>query len=453
MTAAFVFNPETNLTMNKPTLWQSLLNRRMLICIFTGFTSGLPLYIIYTLLPAWLRSEGVSLKEIGLFSLIGIPYAWKFIWAPALERYTPPFLGHRRGWLIITQLLLLISISGFGFLSPKLSIGLIAYLAFTVAFFSATQDIVLDAYRRELLPDHELGLGNSIHVNAYRVSGLIPGSLALILADHLAWREVYLIVAAFMLVGVLMTLFISEANQSAKTPATLKEAIIKPFQEFFKRNGGLSALTILAFMFLYKLGDSMATALSTPFYLDLGFTLSEIGIIAKNAALWPAIFGGLLGGILMMKWGINRALWLFGFVQIISIGGFALLADTGPNITLLAVVIAFEYLGVGLGTAAFVAFIARTTHKDHIATQFALFTALTALPRTFANSITGYLIEGVDPNHFLVTLFGPKTVLLEGLGYTDFFIFCIICAVPGMLLLFIVAPWPKEQAKSLDNSA
>ena len=427
--------------MAKTELKKAIFNRRMLICIFTGFSSGLPLYVIYTLLPAWLRSEGVSLKEIGLFSLIGIPHAWKFIWAPAMDRYSLPFLGHRRGWLLLLQFCLLFSIAGFGFFSPNLSIGLIAYLAFAVAFFSASQDIVLDAYRRELLPDHELGLGNSIHVNAYRVSGLIPGSLALILADHMPWREVYLIVAIFMLLGIGMTILISEANPTPHPPMSLKEAVVTPFQEFFQRNGLQPALAILAFMFLYKLGDSMATALSTPFYQDLGFTLSEIGIIAKNAALWPAIFGGLAGGILMVKWGINRALWLFGLVQIISILGFAALSELGPNKLALALVISFEYLGVGLGTAAFVAFIARTTHEDHIATQFALFTALTALPRTFANATTGFLIEGVTADSLLVGLFGPHPLLLEGLGYTNFFLFCTALAIPGMLLLFYVAPW------------
>ncbi|MBV1871898.1 MAG: AmpG family muropeptide MFS transporter [Gammaproteobacteria bacterium] len=428
-------------------LKKAIFNRRMLICVGTGFSSGLPLYIIYTLLPAWLRSEGVSLKEIGLFALIGIPYSWKFFWAPALDRYSMPFLGHRRGWMLLFQCCLLISIAGLGFFSPTFSIGLIAYLAFAVAFFSASQDVVLDAYRRELLSDYELGLGNSIHVNAYRVSGLIPGSLALILADHMAWREVFMVVAAFMLVGIAMTFLISEARTAPPRIMTMKEAVTTPFLEFFQRNGLKPALTILAFMFLYKLGDSMATALSTPFYQDLGFSLSEIGIIAKNAALWPAIFGGLAGGVLMLKWGINRSLWLFGLVQIISILGFALLSVTGPNKVVLALVIAFEYLGVGLGTAAFVAFIARTTHKDHIATQFALFTALTALPRTFANATTGFLIEGFGNDSVLVHLFGSHPFLVSGLGYTNFFVFCTLAAIPGMLLLFYVAPWSDQSAE------
>ena len=347
--------------MGNHSIWQALMNRRMLICIFTGFTSGLPLYIIFSMIPAWLRTEGVDLSTIGLFALIQIPYTWKFFWAPVMDRYAPPFLGRRRGWLIVTQIFLLIFIAVLGMFSPQQDIWTIAYLCTAVAFFSASQDVVIDAYRREILPDEELGLGNSIHVNAYRVSGLIPGSLALILADHLPWDTVFQIVAAFMLVGIGMTLAVKEPDLD-NAPKTMKEAIVEPFNEFINRKGWQSALMILSFIFLYKLGDNMATALATPFYLDLGFSMTEIGIIAKNAALWPAIIGGMLGGLLMVKIGINRALWLFGFVQIITIIGFVILAEAGDNIIILAIVISMEYLGVGLGTAAFVAFMARSTH-------------------------------------------------------------------------------------------
>lgn len=431
---------------HKETIREALFNKRMLICIFTGFTSGLPLYFVYTLIPAWLRSESVSLKEIGLFALIGLPYTWKFIWAPMMDRYVPPFLGRRRGWMLITQIFLLLSMAMVGFFNPIDSLWTIAYLAAAIAFFSASQDIVLDAYRREILPDQELGLGNSIHVNAYRISGLIPGSLALILADHVDWVWVYVIVALFMLAGIAMTLAVKEPDVNARPPLSLKEAVIEPFNEFFKRLGRFPALEILAFIFLYKLGDSMATALSTPFYLDLGFSLTEIGLIAKHAALWPAIAGGLLGGLLMVRIGINRSLWLFGLVQIVTILGFALLAEIGHNLWALGFVLAFEYLGVGLGTAAFVAFIARTTNINYTATQLALFTAIAALPRTFANALTGYLVEGADPeqNAFAFQLMNWVGYPVDGLGWTGFFLLCTACAVPGMLLLLRVAPWGKS---------
>ncbi len=411
--------PEFPVTSN-PSIRQTLFNKRILICIFTGFSSGLPLYILIALLPAWLRSEGVDLKAIGLFALIQLPFTWKFLWAPLFDRYTPPF-GRRRGWLFISQMALLSSIPVFGALHPGLDLWAIAYLAGVVAFFSASQDIVLDAYRREILLDTELGLGNAIHVNAYKIAGLIPGSLSLILADHLPWSSVFFITALFMLPGVAMTLFVSEPILKNGAPKTLRAAVVEPFQEFIGRNGLRSAILVLTFIFFYKLGDSMATALATPFYLDMGFSKTEIGLVAKNAGLWPSVIGGLLGGIWMINLGINRALWIFGVVQMVAILGFAWLATVGHSLLWLAIVIGVEALGVGLGTAAFVAFIAHTTHPLYTATQFALFTSLAAVPRTFANAATGYLVGWF--------------------GWAAFFLFCFVIAIPGMLLLLKVAPW------------
>jgi PAT family beta-lactamase induction signal transducer AmpG len=409
---------------NNTNIRKILFNKHMIICILTGFSSGLPLYILISLLPAWLRSYNVDLKVIGLFSLIQLPFTWKFLWSPLFDRYTPP-LGRRRGWLFIWQSALLLTIPGFGVLHPTLDLWTIAYLASLVAFFSASQDIVMDAYRRELLLDNELGLGNAIHVNAYKIAGLIPGSLSLILADHMPWNYVFIITALFMLPGLFMTLFVNEPMLKNGTPKTLRAAVIEPFQEFINRNGFKSAALVLAFIFFYKLGDSMATALATPFYLDMGFSKTEIGLIAKNAGLWPSVAGGLLGGIGMIKLGINRALWLFGMVQMIAILGFAWLATVGHNLPWLAIVIGIEALGVGLGTAAFVAFIAHTTHPNYTATQFALFTSLAAVPRTFANAATGYLVDS--------------------LGWMTFFLFCFLIAIPGMLLLLKVAPWNNQE--------
>lgn len=400
---------------------EAILNKRMLICVFTGFTSGLPLYVLIQLVPGWLRVEGVGLAEIGFFALIGVPYTWKFIWSPVMDRFTLPFLGHRRGWMLVTQLALFLSIGSMGFLNPALSIWTVAYLAAAIAFFSASQDIVLDAYRRELLPDVELGIGNSIHVQAYRLSGLVPGSLALILADHIPWRTVFMVVALFMGVGLIMTFVIQEAIADPSPPKTMREAITEPFIEFVQRKGPASAGLILAFLFLYKLGDNMATALQTPFYVDVGFSLTQIGSIAKFASLISAIVGGLVGGVMMIKLGINRALWIFGVVQVVSILGFALLSEVGANPWMLGVTVSLEYLGVGLGTAAFTAFIAKNTNPVFAATQFALFTALTSVPRTVANAVTG--------------------VIVEQTGWTTFFLLCTGLAIPGMLLLYRVAPW------------
>ncbi|CAA0110897.1 Protein AmpG [Halioglobus japonicus] len=407
------------------TNWRAaVLNRRMLICVFTGLASGMPLYVLFQLVPVWLSEGGVSLVEIGLFSLVGIPYTWKFLWAPMMDRWVPPFLGRRRGWMLMTQIALLFSIGAFGLYDPAQSTWAIAWLAVAVAFFSASQDVVLDAYRREILPDQELGMGNAIHVQAYRVSSLVPGSLSLILADSLPWSSVFWITAGFMLVGVVMTLVVSESKVELPPRSGVREALIAPFSEYLRRRGWAGLILVLGFMFLYKVGDNMATALSMPFYLELGFSKTEIGLIAKHAALWPTIVGGLLGGLVMLKVGINRALWFFGVVQMVSILGFAVLASVGPELWLLALVIGFEYLGVGMGTAAFTAFIARETSKTYAATQFALFTALAAVPRTLANASTGMIVEQI--------------------GWVDFFLFCTVLALPGMLLLFWVAPWNSD---------
>lgn len=425
-----------------------LLTRRMLICVITGFASGLPLYLLLNLVPAWLRTEGINLKTIGLFALIQFPYTWKFLWAPLLDRFSLLPLGRRRSWMLLMQLGLLVVIALLGQFSPHgltAPVDLATTLALllhpvtlavsAVALLSATQDIALDAFRREVLSDAELGLGNSVHVNAYRIAGLIPGSLSLILADRMSWDWVFAITALFMLPGVIMSLVVTEPTIAGNAPKTLRAAVVEPFNEFMQRAGWQSALLVLAFIFFYKLGDSMCTALATPFYLDMGYAKSQIGIVAKNAGLWPAVAGGLLGGLWMIRIGINRALWLFGVVQLVSIFGFAWLAWLGPQteigatqLTALALVIGFEALGVGLGSAAFVAYIAKNTHPLYTATQFALFTSLAAVPRTVVNATTGWLVEM--------------------LGWFDFFLLCALLGVPGMLLLLKVAPWHAEKPLS-----
>jgi PAT family beta-lactamase induction signal transducer AmpG len=407
--------------------WQEiLLNRKMLICIFLGFASGMPLYVLFQLVPAWLRSHEVDLATIGLFAMVSLPYTWKFAWSPLMDRYKLPFLGRRRGWALLTQVGLLFSISALGRFDPSVSLQAIVVTVFVISVFSASQDIVIDAYRRELLADDELGTGTSLFVNAYRLSSLVPGSLALILSDHLPWSMVYWVTAAFMGVGIATTLLIREVSDDALAPASLRQAVIDPFVEFFSRGGISAGLAILGFMFMYKLGDSMATALATPFYLDMGFSRTEIGSIAKVAALWAVIAGGIIGGIAMLRLSINRALWIFGFIQMITILGYVWLSTEGHNPVGLFVVVSGEYLGVGLGSIALTAYMARETSKAFTATQFALFSSFIAIPRTFANASTGFIIESI--------------------GYTQFFIVCTLVAIPGLLLLLKVAPWNERRA-------
>lgn len=412
-------------------LLQVVFNQRMLACVVLGFSSGLPLYLLLQLLPAWLRTEGLDLKTIAAFSLMQLPYTWKFLWAPLMDRYNliAP-LGRRRSWMLLTQLGLFAGIVAYGFTDPQFDIKSIAIISTVVAFFSASQDIVIDAFRREILSDEELGLGNSIHVNAYRVAGLVPGALALILADHLAWSSVFWIVALFMIPGILMTLFTSEP-QRASPPKSLKASVIEPFTEFIQRAGWQHAMLVLTFILLYKLGDSMATALATPFYLDMGYSKTDIGAIAKGSGFIMQIVGAFVGGLWMLKIGINRGLWVFGIVQLVTILGFAWLASHGPfdsiaaaERSMLAIVIGAEAFGVGVGTAAYVAYMARETNPAYTATQLALFTSLSAVPRAFFNALTGSMVEH--------------------LGWESFFYTCTLLAVPGMLLLFKIAPWQQK---------
>jgi len=418
---------DTAIQQPKMSLLETIWNPRMLICILIGFSSGLPLYFLLQLVPAWLRREGVDLTTIGFIGLALLPYSWKFLWSPLVDRFSLKFMGRRRTWMMGSQLLLLVAMAGIGQFSPQNSLNAIIWASLVIAVFSATQDIAIDAYRREILPDIELGIGNSFYVNAYRVAGLVPGGLALIMADYLSWPLVFLMTAAFMAPGIICTALVSEPTIQGGAPTSLRQAIVEPFREFFTRDSVRSSILILAFMLLYKFGDSLATALITPFYIDVGFTNTQIGAVAKLVGFWSMIIGGFIGGVVMIKIGINRALWLFGFVQFASIFGFVLLNEVGNNIYVLGLAVCFEYLGVGLGTAAFVAFIASQTNKKFSATQFALFSSFFAIPRSFTGVIAGYIVETL------------------GLGWSIFFLISAATAIPGMVLLYWVAPWNGDK--------
>jgi PAT family beta-lactamase induction signal transducer AmpG len=406
---------------NQKSILSVIFSGRMLVAFMMGFSCGLPLLLTISLLQAWMKQEEVDLTVIGMMALVGLPYTLKFLWAPFLDRFTLPFLGRRRGWLLVAQFSLILSISGLGFTNPGQNPLITAFAAFLVTFFSATQDIVVDAYRREDLADEELGLGSSLYVNGYRIGMLLASGGGLILADHMSFPFVYLIMAACILPGVFTTLLAPEPKLKAGAPQTMREAVFDPLVDYFSRNG---AFWILAFIIFYKIGDTMASAMTTPFYLDIGFSKTEIGAVVKLFGFWATIAGSLLGGIIMLWLKINRSLWVFGFLQAISTACFAVLARIGHHVPALAAVIAFENLSAGMGTAAYIAFMASITNKKFTATQYALLTSLMGIPRVLASAPTGFLAKNA--------------------GWENFFIVCTLIAIPGMLILLKFAPWQKK---------
>ncbi len=407
--------------MSKTSMINAILSRRMVVALVMGFASGLPLLLTLSLLQAWMTKENVDLTVIGLMALVGLPYTLKFLWAPLMDRYTFPLFGRRRGWLLACQVLLVLAIILLGQTQPGVNPWLVAVAALVVAFFSAAQDIVIDAYRREDLKDEELGLGSSLYICGYRIGMWLAGGGGFILADHLSFPMVYLIMALCILPGMITTVLTPEPATPMGTPRSLQEAVIDPFRDYFQRT---DAIWILAFILLYKVGDAMAGAMTTPFYLDIGFSMTEIGTIVKTFGAGAIIAGGLAGGLIMLRLGINRSLWVFGVLQAVSTAGFAILARSGHSVMGLTAVIAFENLSTGMGTAAYAAFMASITNKKFTATQYALLTSLMGIPRVVASSATGYMAEAM--------------------GWEAFFFFCVLIAIPGMLLLLKFAPWKKQ---------
>jgi len=391
----------------------AIFSGRMLVALLMGFASGLPLLLTGSVLQAWLKDGGIDLKAIGLFALVGLPYTLKFLWSPLFDRYAPPLLGRRRGWLIVTQVGLAAALVGLSSAQPSpdrlLAISIAALL---VSFFSASQDIVVDAYRRETLAENELGLGSALYVNGYRVGMLLAGGGGLILADVVGFQAMYRLMAACMAGAIMVSILAPEPPLPEGRPRTLMDAVVLPFKDYFTREGAWLALT---FILLYKIGDVMASAMTTPFYLDLGYSKTEIGAVVKLFGFWATIAGGTLGGIWIMRMGMNRALWVFGFGQMISTLGFAVLAGLPPTAAALATVVALENFTAGLGTAAFVGFMAALTDKRFTATQYALLSSLMGVPRVLAAAPTGWLAAW--------------------LGWSGFFVFCAVIAIPGMVLL------------------
>ena len=391
-----------------------------------GFASGLPLLLTNSTLQAWMKDSHVDLGLIGLSALIGLPYNLKFLWSPLLDRYTPPFLGRRRGWILLMQIALVAGLSGMAFCDPRTGLGAIAGFALLVAFFSASQDIVVDAYRTELLPQRDLGLGSSFNITSYRVAMLVGGAFALWLADRATWKVVYLVMAAMMVPGML-TAFLAPEPANARPPRTLTEAVVHPFTEFFARHG---ALEMLAFTILYKLGDMLAASLNTVFLMTLGFSKTEIGLATKGLGLVSLLVGMFLGGLVMRRWSLRRSLVVFGILQASSIAAPYALALVGHNRPLMLATIGAENFCFGTGMVAYAAFLMRICDKRMTATQYALLSSLMALTRTVFSSPAGQLVKW--------------------LGWPGFFLLCMAVAVPGLLMLLRYDHWqmPEEIAES-----
>lgn len=401
---------------------------KMLLMLVLGFASGMPLALTGSTLSAWMVAEGVDIKTIGLYSLVGLPYAFKFLWSPLMDRFVPPFLGRRRGWMIITQLLLILTISTMGFFNPASMPILIATMAVALAFFSASQDIVLDAYRTEYLKPEERGAGAGVWVMGYRVAILVSGALALILSDYVSWKIVYFIMGIMMAVGCIATLLapeplnINPASERIEPPKSLIEAVVFPFVEFLKRPG---AIEILFFVILYKIGDITAAQMTTPYILKyIGFSRTELGAIYKGFGMAATIAGALVGGAIMSKWSLKRSLMVFGVLQGVSTLVFIMLEFTGRQIWALAVVIGTENFCGGMGTSAYTALLMGLCNKKFTATQYALLSSLMAVGRFVTGAPTGYLADAV--------------------GWVMFFVICTALALPGLLLLMRYNKWAVE---------
>lgn len=393
-------------------------NRRMAIVFLTGFSSGLPLALTGSTLKAWMRNLGLDLTTIQVFSLVGLPYTLKFLWAPLMDRYVPPFLGRRRGWMLLTQVLLATFIAAIGFFNPVDSLGLVTILAVGIAFFSSSQDIAIDAYRTEILHKDEFGAGAGVNTAAYRIAMQISGALALILSAVMPWRWVYFLMAACMAVGIFASLKGPEPELQSPPPKSLREAIVEPLADFLKRAG---ALEVLLFLVIYKIDAALTLAISTNFLQDMGFGNATIGAVNSGVGMLATIAGGIAGGAAMVRIGIYHALWVFGIIQALAGFSFMWLAHVGQNYAVMVTAVIVENFCSGLAMAGYSAFMMSLCNKRFTATQFALLTSFMALTRYVAAAPSGWM----------------ATVL----GYEYFFLICGLAGIPGLLLLLRYKNW------------
>jgi PAT family beta-lactamase induction signal transducer AmpG len=398
----------------------------MYYILLLGFSSGMPLFLTSRTLQAWLTVEGVDLTTVGLLSLVAIPYSLKFVWSPILDRFSLPFLGRRRGWMILSQFLLLAAIGAMALARPAEGITFLATVAILIAFFSATQDIAIDAYRTDVLEEREMGAGAAFNVLGYRVAMLLTGAGALILADRMGWPLVYIVMAAFMFVGMAASYRAPEPDDPGSPPASLVHAVRDPFVEFVTRLGLGRAFFVLGFIVVYKLGDALVNNMTTPFLLETGFTQTDVGAVQGGMGLFATILGTLAGGALLSRMGILRSLWVFGFFQAASNLVYLALAEAGRNYWLMVVTINFEYFSAGLGTAAFVAFLMSLCNHRFTATQYALLSSLMAVSRDVIASPSGRIAEVA--------------------GWPTFFFISFLMALPGLAMLWALRSLPNQDS-------
>lgn len=400
---------------------------KMAALLFLGFSSGLPLYLTKTTLQAWMTTAGVSLTAIGVFSLLNAPYSLKFVWAPVLDRYVPPFLGRRRGWMLITQILLLVAIALMSLHDPKAGLMALGINALIIAFLSASQDITIDAYRTDILTRDELGPGTSVYVLGYRIALILTGWLALVLADRLSWPTTYVIMSTLMIVGIITTFRSPEPVLKDPRPASLTEAVVLPFKEFFQRSGFVPGLVTLLFIVLYKLPDSMTDNMKTSFLLKTGFSQTEIGAVLGFAGIVATIVGGVLAGAVIVRLGVNKSLWVFAVFQALSNLSYYVLALAGKSHALMVTAVITENFGLGMVSAGLLAFMMAVCNKRFSATQFALLSSLMAASRDI--------------------LVAPAGKIAEMTGWPGFFLFTVASALPAVVLLPVVAPWARDMPR------
>ncbi len=394
-----------------------------------GFASGLPLALTGGTLQAWLTMANVELATIGLYAYVGLPYTVKFLWAPIMDRIVPPWLGRRRGWMIVTQLGLVAALTAMALTGPTMVPHIFAAIALGVAFVSASQDIVFDAYRTDVLKPDERGLGVAIWVTGYRLAMIVSGSVALILADRIGWTNTYLCLAGVMLLGIVTILISPDQTDAPQAPRSMNEAVWGPLREFFSRP---MALALLSLIVLYKIGDAFAGALTTPFLMrGLDFSSTDVGVI-RAFGLGSTILGAFIGGILMPRLGLFRSLFVFGLLQAVSNLSFLVLSWVGKNYAAMAFAVGFENLTGGMGTAAFVSLVMSLCDHRYTATQFALLSSVEALGRVF--------------------LGWPAAKLVGSVGWGPFFFVTFIAALPGLWLLWYLRKPVEEQIPPAESS-